>query len=529
MLFKTGEPYVHRIVQETERILRANDYLYDATIVPVAWDGHTVDLVVHTRDNWTLNPGINYNRKGGQNKASLQLVEKNLLGTGRGLEFDWGRNYDRDYVTFQYVDPHFLSTWTRLVVTYSDTSDGQTKELKLERPFYALDTRNAGGIYYLDSLRNDPRYVEGHKVGEFQHREEYYEGYGGLSTGWRDGWVTRWTAGATYQRDRFAEIPGVALGGPLPDDHAFAYPWLGVELVEDRYEKRINQDQILRTEDVLVGLRASARIGYASAALGSSHDAVIFSGYLQDGADLRPDESLFGSMNLSGRLESGTLRDGVLSAEARYYRRTSSRFKFFATVNGTVTDNLDAEDQLLLGGDTGCAAIRCATRPARASALLTLEERYYTDWYRPVAARRRHGSARLSAALPGRHVARTADARRAVLHQLVSVPAVPRRGRGVLRHGPHLGHGRHRRDQPRIAEGRRHRIAVGLEPLGIRQRAARRPRVSARRRSVDFQRAVPGGNEGTILTGPCCTIPCERAAHARRSTGDPRPVAVRIT
>ena len=381
LLFKSGEPYVHRIVQETERILRANDYLYDAAIVPVAWDGHTVDLVVHTRDNWTLNPGINYNRKGGQNKASLQLVEKNLLGTGRGLEFDWGRNYDRDYVTFQYVDPHFLSTWTRLVVTYSDTSDGQTKELKLERPFYALDTRNAGGIYYLDSLRNDPRYVEGHKVGEFQHREEYYEGYGGLSTGWRDGWVTRWTAGATYQRDRFAEIPGVALGGPLPDDHAFAYPWLGVELVEDRYQKRINQDQILRTEDVLVGLRASARIGYASAALGSSHDAVIFSGYLQDGADLRPDESLFGSMNLSGRLESGTLRDGVLSAEARYYRRTSSRFKFFATVNGTVTDNLDAEDQLLLGGDTGLRGYPLRYQAGTSLALLTLEERYYTNWY----------------------------------------------------------------------------------------------------------------------------------------------------
>ncbi len=30
LLFKTGEPYVQRVVQETERILRANDYLYDA-------------------------------------------------------------------------------------------------------------------------------------------------------------------------------------------------------------------------------------------------------------------------------------------------------------------------------------------------------------------------------------------------------------------------------------------------------------------------------------------------------------------
>lgn len=381
LLFKSGEPYVHRIIRETERILRANDYLYDAAIVPVAWDGHTVDLLVHTRDNWTLNPGLNYNRKGGENQASLQLVEKNLLGTGRGLEFEWGKNVDRDYLTFQYIDPHFLSTWTRFVVTYSDANDGDTKFLKLERPFYALDTRNAGGIYYFDSLRNDPRYAEGHEVGEFQHREEYYEGYGGVSTGWRDGWVARWTAGASYKRDQFAEVPGSSLGGPLPEDHTYAYPWLGFELVEDRYQERINQDQILRTEDVLVGLRTGGRIGYASEALGSSRDAVIFSGYAQDGTDLRPDESLFGTASLSGRIEGGTLRDGVLSAEARYYRRTSSRFKFFATINGTVTDNLDAENQVLLGGDTGLRGYPLRYQAGTSLALLTIEERYYTNWY----------------------------------------------------------------------------------------------------------------------------------------------------
>ena len=151
----------------------------------------------------------------------------------------------------------------------------RNERAEIERPFYALDTGNAGGVYYFDSLRNDPRYVEGHKVGEFEHREEYYEGYGGVSNGWHDGWVKRWTGGATYQRDRFAEVPGSPLGGPLPEDRAYAYPWLGFELVQDRYQERVNQDQIQRTEDVLVGLRAGGRLGYAAEALGSSRDAVI--------------------------------------------------------------------------------------------------------------------------------------------------------------------------------------------------------------------------------------------------------------
>jgi len=108
---------------------------------------------------------------------------------------------------------------------------------------------------------------------------------------------------------------------------------------------------------------------------------VIFSGYLQDGVDLRPDESLFGSASASGRLEGGTLRDGVLSAELRYYRRTSKRFKFFASAGGTVTGNLDPEQQLLLGGDSGLRGYPLRYQAGTSKALLTLEERYYTDWY----------------------------------------------------------------------------------------------------------------------------------------------------
>ncbi|HEX7374481.1 MAG TPA: hypothetical protein VF277_05870 [Steroidobacteraceae bacterium] len=381
LLFKTGDPYSQRLVQETERILRANDYLYDARIEPVAWDGQTVDLVVHTRDNWTLNPGINFSRKGGENKSSLQLVEKNLLGTGQQIDFDWGKNVERDYLTFQYTNPHFFSPWTRLAVSYSDANDGETKFLRLEQPFYALDTRRAAGSYLFDSMRNDTRYVLGHEVGQFEHREEYYEGYGGLSQGLHDGWVTRWTFGATYQRDRFAPVPDEPLGGPLPGDREFAYPWIGFELVEDRYQERINQDQIERTEDVLVGWRAGGRLGFAPESFGSTNDAVIFSGYVRDGVDLRPDESLFGTLDLSGRLESGALRDGVLNAEARYYRRSSPRFKFFAAARGTLTTNLDAEQQLTLGGDNGLRGYPLRYQAGTSLALLTLEERYYTDWY----------------------------------------------------------------------------------------------------------------------------------------------------
>jgi len=381
LLFQPGEPYRQRLVAETERLLRANDYLYEATIVAVAYDGHTVDLEVRTRDVWTLNPGFNFSRKGGKNTFGAQIQEDNLLGTGQALDFEWQRDVDRESFGVSFFDPHFGHSFTRFGVAYVDADDGSTKLLQVNRPFYALDVRRAGGAYLLDYERNDPRYVLGDEVGEFQHREEHYEAYGGLSRGLEGRWVRRWTAGVAYKRDRFAADPNEPLGGPLPEDRELVYPWIGFDLVEDSFQERVNQDQILRTEDVLVGLRASLKVGYATEALGSDRDALVASASVQDGTDLRHGLSVFGSLAASGRIEDDGLVNGLLGAEGRFYWQTSKYSKFFAAVSGTVSEQLDAEYQLTLGGDNGLRGYPLRYQAGTSRALLTLEQRYYTKWY----------------------------------------------------------------------------------------------------------------------------------------------------
>jgi len=381
LLFKRGEPYRHRVVAETERLLRANDYLYDAVIVPVAYDGHAVTLEVRTRDVWTLNPGLSFSRKGGTNTLGAQIEEDNLFGTGRSLDFEWRSDVDRESLSVSYFDPHFLHSFTRFGISYEDADDGSTKLLQLNRPFYALDVRRAGGVYLLDYQRNDARYVLGDEVGEFEHREEHYEAYTGWSRGLQGRWVRRWTTGFTYQRDRFAPVPFEPLGGPLPPDRELAYPWIGFDLIEDNFQERVNQDQILRTEDVLLGLRAAVRVGYASEAFGSDRDALIARASVQDGADLRPGMSLFGFLSASGRIEDGQLVNGLLGAEGRFYWETSKYSKFFASVSGAVTEQLDEEYQLTLGGDSGLRGYPLRYQAGTARALLTLEQRYYTKWY----------------------------------------------------------------------------------------------------------------------------------------------------
>jgi hemolysin activation/secretion protein len=381
LLFKTGDPYDARLVQENERLLRRNDYLYDVTILPVAWDGHTVDLEVRTKDVWTLNPGFNFGRSGGKNETNVHVQEENLLGTGRKVEVAWDSNVDSTAWTFSFVDPHFLESFTRLAVSYSDADDGNSEFFSLNRPFYALDTRWAAGTTLSDTRYIDDRYDLGKKVGEFKAHDRYYEASGGWSDGLVSGWVNRWTLGATWQQSQFEPEPGKPLGGPLPPDRKFIYPWIGFERVQNAFVERVNLNQIDRTEDVLIGFSGWARLGYASEALGSKTDALLVSAYAQDGTDLTPRQSVFGSAWASGRYEGGTVQNGILGAESRYYLSTSARSKFYASLSGTVTENLDEDQQLTLGGDTGLRGYPLRYQAGTAKALLTLEQRYYSKWY----------------------------------------------------------------------------------------------------------------------------------------------------
>src|SRR5690606_11443607 len=85
LLFREGDPFSERLLAESARILRDNEYLYTASVEPLAWDPETgvVDVAVRTRDIWTLMPGASVSRSGGENELHVSLSEKNLLGRGR--------------------------------------------------------------------------------------------------------------------------------------------------------------------------------------------------------------------------------------------------------------------------------------------------------------------------------------------------------------------------------------------------------------------------------------------------------------
>ena len=98
--------------------------------------------------------------------------------------------------------------------------------------------------------------------------------------------------------------------------------------------------------------------------------------------DLRPGHTLFGTIAASGRLERRIARQRRGgSREPATTGRPRERSKFYLDVSGALADDLDAERQLLLGGDNGLRGYPLRYQAGTSRALLTVEERYYTDWY----------------------------------------------------------------------------------------------------------------------------------------------------
>ena len=381
LLFKSGDPYSQRLLDESERILRTDRYLYDASIRPLACRDGQVDVAVTTRDVWTLNPGVSFGRSGGKNTSGVELEELNILGTGTSLSVGRKSGVDRDSTLLEYRNPHVSGTWATLEGTYASNSDGSVHSLKFARPFYALDTRWASGVSVLDDDRIEPLYDLGQVVDQFRSHQKYASGFWGWSRGLRDGWAQRWSVGGTYDETVFGPAPPPATTTLVPADRKLVYPWLAYELIQDEFDKFQNHDQIGRTEDFFLGTRVKAQLGWASEAYGADRNALILSAKAGHGFSLSDDSTLLLDSALKGRMESGELRNTVLDAAARYYAKQSERRLFFTTLEASVGRALDLDTQITVGGDDGLRGYPLRYQSGDARALLTVEQRYFTDWY----------------------------------------------------------------------------------------------------------------------------------------------------
>jgi len=141
LLFHTGDVFDPSRLAETERNLRNLGYLNNisVTAVDTTTDGR-VHVVISTREAWTLRTSFSYSlASGGDQRWNISGSEGNFLGYGVTAGAGVGSDENSSYWKIWYRQRRLFKGDFWLGLDYSSRQDGHTRQLVLNRPFYALD------------------------------------------------------------------------------------------------------------------------------------------------------------------------------------------------------------------------------------------------------------------------------------------------------------------------------------------------------------------------------------------------------
>lgn len=113
LLFRTGERLDPQIIVRNLQLLQSRPYLSDAEVevVPDPLDSTRVDLIVRTRDSWTIDVDAGIHSAG---ETSIGLSEANLFGRGHLLRIETNfdcRNFDYGGNVVEYGIPNIFGSF----------------------------------------------------------------------------------------------------------------------------------------------------------------------------------------------------------------------------------------------------------------------------------------------------------------------------------------------------------------------------------------------------------------------------------
>lgn len=381
LLFKSGELFSARRLEESERLLHTTRFLYEASVRPVAYRDGIVDIEVLTRDSWSLDPGLSFSRSGGANSSSFTLREFNLLGTGAAVSLGRSNKVDRSSNEFRINSDRVFGSRVGLSYSLASSSDGRSQSASVVRPFYALDARWTAGASAVDDNRIESIYTAGAIVGQYRHKDDRAEVFGGVSDGLVNGWTKRYVVGITSSRDEYFLEPGLPPPQQLPSDRELIGPYFRFQAIEDDFRTLTNRNQIGRAESFALGFTSTIQVGRSIRLLGSSANPWLFSASASKGFAPRPHHDLITTAALSGEYDKGRVQRWALNVAGQYYMPLNKRVLLYASASADALKNPEPSALLTLGGDNGLRGYPLRYQSGERRAVLTLEARAYSDFY----------------------------------------------------------------------------------------------------------------------------------------------------
>jgi hypothetical protein len=156
MLLKQNTPFDSLIVKESERLIRSQDYVSQATITQklISPESDSVDVFVRVLDSWSTVPQGSFI----SSESFIELKEYNFLGLGHRLENKYKNSTNEKEKGYRiaYTVPNIKNTYISTKFSYhKEVGNSYGKSIAVERPFFSPLTKWAAGIYLDQQFLND--------------------------------------------------------------------------------------------------------------------------------------------------------------------------------------------------------------------------------------------------------------------------------------------------------------------------------------------------------------------------------------
>ena len=156
LLFRNNEPFDSLLVNESERLIRSQNYVDEVKffVVPAGKKNDSVDIHVRELDKWSFIP----NGAASNARTTIGFTENNFIGLGHGFqnEYTWDYSNGRKAFSTNYFIPNIRNSYISALLNYSiDENNNFSKSLTIDRPFYSPLARWAAGLIIAQQFQID--------------------------------------------------------------------------------------------------------------------------------------------------------------------------------------------------------------------------------------------------------------------------------------------------------------------------------------------------------------------------------------
>jgi len=383
LLFAEGDRVRERRIYETERLLRALPFVKNAHIDPVVEPDGTVVARVRVRDAWTTQVSANYSQVGGQRTTSFGVDEKNFMGLGKSVAFDLSKDHERSTWGLAYGDPQLLgSRWT-LATHIQYLTDGYTRSLQLERPFFALDTPWSTGVALSQSHASLYLYDQGTQVFQAPFIQNEVRLSGAVAL--RESGNRVWRGGLLLKRQDTSYGAIIQTGplGPLPPptltDRRLRGPALTLSTQEDAFDTFEDLLGMDTPEDYNLAWTGNVELGIYRRSFGSTMNAPFFRIQVGRGWSSSSENLTLLAASWEGRKPATGLENTHLALSLVQYRKLTSNQILAGMVTVDQAQRPDPETWYYLGGDQGLRGFPNQLHPGDARWTASFDYRLLTE------------------------------------------------------------------------------------------------------------------------------------------------------